>query len=160
VAKVRSGIKADLPAFVSLRGSSVGLEPGYLGIAHSAFVPRGLAYRDLRLAEGATETQLQERKDLLTGFDTLRRDLDGGGRMAGLDAFQVKAFEMIASGAVRKALDLGREDLRTRERYEGFEPFLTARRLVEAGVSCVTLSFGAWDTHASNFKLLKKQLPK
>jgi uncharacterized protein (DUF1501 family) len=66
---------------------------------------------------------------------------------------------MIASGLVRKALDLKNEDPRTRERYKGVEQFLTARRLVEAGVGCVTLSYGGWDTHDSNFKTLAKQLP-
>ncbi len=34
-----------------------------------------------------------------------------------------------------------------------------ARRLVEAGVGCVTLSIHGWDTHGSNFKILRRQLP-
>ena len=45
------------------------------------------------------------------------------------------------------------------ERYKGVEQFLTARRLVEAGVGCVTLSVGNWDTHGQNFQTLKRQLP-
>jgi uncharacterized protein (DUF1501 family) len=67
---------------------------------------------------------------------------------------------MVASGTVRKALDLTKEDPRTRDRYKGVEQFLTARRLVEAGVGCVTLAIGGWDTHSSNFKTLRKQLPE
>jgi uncharacterized protein (DUF1501 family) len=66
---------------------------------------------------------------------------------------------MIASGTVRKALDLKQEDPKTRDRYKGLDDFLRARRLVEAGVSCVTLSYGGWDTHGSNFKELKRMLP-
>src|SRR5262249_731405 len=46
-----------------------------------------------------------------------------------------------------------------RDRYRGVEQFLTARRLVEAGVGCVTLAYGGWDTHSSNFKTLRNQLP-
>jgi len=65
----------------------------------------------------------------------------------------------VASGAVRQALDLTREPLAVRERYQGVEQFLTARRLVEAGVGCVTMWFGSWDTHSGNFDQLKKQLP-
>ncbi len=61
--------------------------------------------------------------------------------MKGMDAFTGRAFDMVASGAVRKALDLTSEDPRTRDRYKGVEQFLTARRLVEAGVGCVTLSY-------------------
>ncbi|MFM7150078.1 MAG: DUF1501 domain-containing protein, partial [Gemmataceae bacterium] len=65
-----------------------------------------------------------------------------------------------ASGKVRNALDLQKEDPRSRDRYKGVEQFLTARRLVESGVGCVTLSIGGWDTHSSNFKTLQKQLPE
>ena len=66
---------------------------------------------------------------------------------------------MIASGATRQALDLSREDPRTRDRYRGVEQFLTARRLIEAGVGCVTLAYGGWDTHSENFITLRRQLP-
>jgi uncharacterized protein (DUF1501 family) len=67
---------------------------------------------------------------------------------------------MVASGATRRALDLNQEDPRTRDRYRGIEPFLTARRLVEAGVGCVTLAYGGWDTHERNFETLRRQLPE
>jgi uncharacterized protein (DUF1501 family) len=80
--------------------------------------------------------------------------------MAGLDAFTTRAFDMIASGNVHKALDLKNEDPRLLDRYKGVEKFLRARRLIEAGVGCVTLDFGGWDTHSANFKTLKKQLPE
>jgi uncharacterized protein (DUF1501 family) len=67
---------------------------------------------------------------------------------------------MVASGTVRRALDLTNEDPRTRDRYRGVEQFLTARRLVEAGVGCVTLGYGGWDTHTDNFTTLRRQLPE
>jgi uncharacterized protein (DUF1501 family) len=38
------------------------------------------------------------------------------------------------------------------------DQFLMARRLVEAGVRCVTLSFGSWDRHGANFTRLPEQL--
>src|SRR5207248_6524971 len=91
--------------------------------------------------------------------DSLRRDIDQTGTMKGIDAFTARAFDMVASGTVRRALDLSREEPRTRDRYKGAEQFLTARRLIEAGVGCVTLAIGGWDTHSSNFKTLKQQLP-
>src|SRR5581483_7257008 len=103
--------------------------------------------------------RIEDRKTLLSTFDDLRRDIDASGTMKGIDAFTARAFDMVASGAVRNALDLKREELRTRERYKGVENFLTARRLVEAGVGCVTLAYGGWDTHSGNFKTLKRQLP-
>jgi uncharacterized protein (DUF1501 family) len=92
-------------------------------------------------------------------MDDVRREVDGSGTMAGIDSFNQRAIEMVTSGSVRQALDLNKEDPKLRERYKGVEQFLTARRLVQAGVGCVTLSYGGWDTHGDNFKQLKKQLP-
>jgi uncharacterized protein (DUF1501 family) len=101
-----------------------------------------------------------DRKGLLEAIDTARRDVDASGTMKGMDSFTTKAFDMVASGTVRKALDLSKEEPKARERFKGVEQFLTARRLVEAGVGCVTLSIGSWDTHGQNFTTLKRQLPQ
>ena len=160
VSKVRGGSSAAVPPFVSLRGMSTGTEPGYLGVAHRPFNPSGPGVQDLRLANGVQEARLEERKSLLKGLDDVRRDLDATGTMAGLDNFTVRAFDMVASGAVRTALDLSKEPTHSRERYKGVEQFLTARRLIEVGVGCVTLAIGGWDTHGNNFVSLKKQLPQ
>ncbi|HKB04497.1 MAG TPA: DUF1501 domain-containing protein [Gemmataceae bacterium] len=159
LSKLRGG-QSDIPPFVSLRGMSIGNEPGYLGVAHRAFSPDGPGLNNLKMRGGFTASAMDDRKDLLTSFDTVRRDIDKGSTMAGLDAFTGRAFDMIASGAVHKALDLKKEDPKTLDRYKGIDQFLKARRLVEAGVGCVTLSYGGWDTHNSNFKQLKKQLPE
>ncbi|MCE9529961.1 MAG: DUF1501 domain-containing protein [Planctomycetes bacterium] len=161
VSKIRgTGEGESVPPFVSLRGMSRGTEPGYLGIAHRPFTPSGQGQANLKLASGVTTERLNERKDLLTGMDDLRRDIDASGTMAGLDSFNQRAIEMVTSGTVRNALDLQKVDSKTRERYKGVESFLSARRLIEAGVGCVTLSIGGWDTHSNNFSSLKKQLPQ
>ncbi len=160
VSKLRTGDASDMTPFVSLRGMSRGTEPGYLGIAHRPFTPNGEGARNLRYASGVNAERTEDRKSLLSAFDDVRRDIDASGTMRGLDSFNARAFDMVASGSVRKALDLNREDPRTRNRYKGVEQFLTARRLVEAGVGCVTLSIGGWDTHSGNFKTLRRQLPE
>jgi uncharacterized protein (DUF1501 family) len=158
ISKTRSG-QNDVPPFVSLRGMSMGTEPGYLGVSHRPFTADGPGLQNLRLAGGLTADKMDDRKDLLGRFDTTRREIDASGTMRGMDAFSGRALDMIASGVVRQALDLKQEDPRSRDRYKGVEQFLTARRLVEAGVGCVTLSYGGWDTHSGNFKELKRQLP-
>jgi hypothetical protein len=160
MSKVRGGTANDIPPFVSLRGMSRGTEPGFLGVAHRPFTPDGQGFRNLTLAGGVDATRMDDRKTLLTSFDTVRREIDSTGTMKGIDSFNARAFDMVASGAVRRALDLTREDPRSRDRYKGIEQFLTARRLVEAGIGCVTLSIGGWDTHGSNFKTLRRQLPQ
>jgi hypothetical protein len=158
VSKVR-GSANDIPPYVSLRGMSIGTEPGFLGIAHRPFTPSGPGMENLRLANGVDGARVEDRKALLSSFDDIRRDIDATGTMKGQDAFTTRAFDMVASGVVRKALDLTKEEPRSRDRYKGAEQFLTARRLIEAGVGCVTLAIGGWDTHGANFKTLRQQLP-
>jgi hypothetical protein len=160
VSKLRGAAAGDIPPFVSLRGMTVGTEPGYLGVGHRPFTLDGQGVRNLRLPGGVNGERMDDRKSLLAGFDDVRREIDATGTMRGLDSFATRAFDMVASGAVRKALDLTREEPRTRDRYKGVEQFLTARRLIEAGVGCVTLSTGSWDTHSGNFKTLRRQLPQ
>jgi Protein of unknown function (DUF1501) len=170
VSRVRGNRRAGVPPFVSLRGVPLytnpnrdpGCEPGYLGVAHRPFSPRGEALANLGLPGGVTMDRLADRRGLLHSFDQVRRDIDASGTMQGLDAFTASAFDMVASGAVRRALDLSLEEPRVRDRYRGVEQFLTARRLVEAGVSCVTLlsnaDWGRWDTHFNNFRILRDEL--
>ena len=159
MSKLRGNANNDIPPYVSLRGMSPGTEPGFLGVAHRPFTPDGPGLSNLHLPGGVNGERVEDRKALLTSFDNIRRDIDATGTMKGIDTFTARAFDMVASGTVRKALDLSREDPRSKDRYKGVEQFLTARRLIEAGVGCVTLSYGGWDTHSSNFKQLKTQLP-
>jgi Protein of unknown function (DUF1501) len=160
LSKLRGEYSNDVPPFVSLRGMSKGTEPGYLGVSHRPFTPSGPGLDNLKLANGVSFGRMGDRRALLAKFDDVRREIDDSGVMDGLDAFSQRAFDMVGSGAVHKALDLKREDPKTRDRYKGCEQFLTARRLIEAGVGCVTLSIGGWDTHTDNFKTLRKQLPE
>ncbi len=160
VSRLRGDTQTDIPSFVSLRGQTVGCEPGYLGVANRAFTPDGFGLSNLALSGGITMDRTNDRRSLLNHFDTVRRDIDSTGTMRGLDAFAGRAFDMIASGATRRALDLNQETPRVRDRYRGIEQFLTARRLIEAGVGCVTLGYGGWDTHSENFIQLRRQLPE
>ncbi len=159
VSKLRSQDTNPVPPFVSLRGMSRGTEPGYLGVAHRPFTPSGPGNANLRMANGVTEQRIDDRRTLLDSFDDTRREIDATGTMTGIDSYTERAFELVTSGVTRNALDLKKEDPKTLERYKGVEQFLTARRLIEAGVGFVTLSYGGWDTHGNNFTQLKKQLP-
>ncbi len=160
MSRLRGNANADIPPFVSLRGMSIGCEPGYLGVAHRAFQPSGAGMANLTFPAGVNTERSGDRRDLLERFDTTRREIDQTGSMRGMDAFTQRAFDMVASGSTRRALDLSAEDMRTRDRYRGIEQFLTARRLVESGVGCVTLAYGGWDTHERNFETLRRQLPE
>jgi hypothetical protein len=168
LSKLQGPVDRAVPPFVGFAPNSGiggnGGEPGFLGAGHAPFRPvvgNGLA--DMKL-KGISLSQLADRRSLLTSFDRFRRDLDVRGMVAGMDAFEQRAFDVLTSSKLVEALDLGKEDPRLRDRYGRGDPghhpayapyymdqFLMARRLVEVGVRCVTVAFGLWDTHSDNF---------
>jgi hypothetical protein len=142
--------------------------PGFLGLEHSALNPNGPMMPDMVL-NGVTLDRLADRRRLLAGLDRFRRGVD---TMKGVDSLHQKAFDLLTSSKLVTALDVTKEDPKVRALYgKGLDQpqgdaspmihdqFLAARRLVEAGVRCVTLSYGFWDWHGGNFVNLKKHLP-
>lgn len=143
----------------------------FLGFGHTPFNPLGDIKDDMVL-NGITTDRLADRKTLLTSLDGFRRSVDSSGAIDGLDSFQERAFDILTSGRLLGALDISSEDPKVRERYgkgtdkeQGDaaprlnEQFLLARRLVEAGVRVVTLSYSFWDWHGQNFKIAKQNFP-
>jgi hypothetical protein len=163
VARLHGANNGSAPTFVDLTGHT---RHGFLGSVYGAFRPDGEGRANLTL-NGVTTGRLDDRQNLLTGLDRLKREADASGSMKAMDAFAQRAVSVITSGEVARALDLSQEDPRLRERYlsGGNSPhhendrFLAARRLISAGVRCVSLAWGGWDTHGNNFGHLKMQLP-
>ena len=151
---------SEVPAYVSTFDYSYG-EAHYTGPANQPFFPNDRGLDNLRLSRDLTVDRLDDRRQLLGQLDQLRRDADRSGTFDGMDAFTRQAVEMVTSAKARDAFDLNKEGDATRERYGKYaESFLLARRLVEAGVSVVTVKVGDWDTHEKNFIDHRDQLPK
>jgi uncharacterized protein (DUF1501 family) len=125
----------------------------------------------LALTQGLTAGRLGDRVGLLRELDTIRRDVDNSGSMAALDKFTQLSLGILTSGKFAEALDLEKEDPKVLARYtprivmpamretmespKCAQKFLLARRLVEAGVRCVSLSIGDFDTHEDNFTRMR-----
>jgi hypothetical protein len=169
ISRFRGGDR-KVPSYVSLEyaeGTSSYENPQYVGAAHRPLhIAGGAGVRNLGLLNGISRARLDDRRGLLTSFDTLRRDLDTHRESQNIDAYTARAFDIITSPKVRDAFDLSREPEKVRERYGhkdakftyvGKEPdsfwyghnFLLARRLVEAGVPVVTMRTGLWDHHGN-----------
>jgi Protein of unknown function (DUF1501) len=174
IAKVKGQVDPSVPAFVGLAASTQHRpwsdpgQVGFLGPACAAFKPDGEGLANMRL-NGISTDRLDDRRQLLAGFDQMRRDLDSAGVVDSVDASQRRALDVLTSSKLLEALDVSREPVRVRERYGDGKPYnfqfdgaptvndqlLLARRLVEAGVRCVTLTFGRWDSHGQNFNLVR-----
>jgi hypothetical protein len=164
--KERGPRRAGLPAYVAVPQAPKSTAAAYLGVAYNPFSvgaepnSNNFSVRNLTLPNGISLSRLENRRELLKTVDVLRREADQTGLMDGLDAFTRKAFEMVTSPAAQKAFDIQQEEVKLRERYGRTnigQNFLMARRLVESGVTFVTVNAGGWDTHANNFEALKKQ---
>jgi hypothetical protein len=168
--------RKGMPPHVSLRGiQSYPEVPWYLGKGYDPFCPpldsAGLPLLNkmsLTLNKDMPMERLGNRLDLLRSFDDIRRDLDTTGVLKGIDAYTAQAVDMITSPRVRDAFDFMREPEKVRARYTEERSavnraiamrFLIARRLVEAGVSVVSLDVFSWDTHSDNFPICRRQLP-
>jgi len=177
LSKLSGPRRPGMPAFVGLSPKCGHApwgdngQPGFLGQAHSPFMPHGDGREDMTF-NGITLDRLGDRKATLAAFDRFRSDLDRGGMMDGFDAFSQQAFGILTSSQLADAFNLEQEDRAIRDRYGYGEDkmqddgstrlltnFLLARRLIEAGVRCVTLSFSRWDWHGDNFGQGRRDFP-
>ena len=109
-----------------------------------------------------TVSRLENRRELLQHFDTLRREADNTGMASAMDRFDQQAFEFVTGARARKAFDINAEDPKLRDRYGRHswgQSTLLARRLVEAGSTFVTCHFGGWDHHWSLKGGMENNLP-
>jgi len=173
-ARLQGPVSPAVPPFVGMAEPCKHLpwsdpgSAGFLGHAYAPFKPGGPDVENMTL-NGVTVDRLDDRKRLLRSFDQLRRDADASGSIGGADAATSLAFDVLTSSKLVEALDLSKEDPRLRARYGDGMPYLhqydgaptvnqqllVARRLVEAGVRVVTLSYGRWDSHFKNFDLIR-----
>lgn len=160
VAKHHGANHPGMPAHVvlNLKDRSHVAWGGWLGQQYDPF--RGENVQQLfQLPRGLTLDRLRERRSLVQQMDQLRRDLDAGGALEATDRFAQQAFDLVAGSRAQEAFDLAREPARIVERYGSHDwcrQALLARRLVQAGVSFVTIDLsnhgasGTWDTHGDN----------
>ncbi|MDA1014429.1 MAG: DUF1501 domain-containing protein, partial [Planctomycetota bacterium] len=170
VARARGARTEHMPAYVTVpKSEAFGYQGAvYLGKAYNPFEvgadPNSKNFKvpNLALPQGLSLDSVDHRKRLLKQFDTFRRDADKSGVLEGLDTFKRQAMEMVSGTHVREAFDLGQEDPKLRDRYgrhQYGQSALLARRLVEAGTTCVTINTGYWDHHNDIENGLEQHLP-
>lgn len=178
VAKLRGSSAPGVPPYVCVPEdyrSHMGFYQAatYLGSKYNAVNAGGdpLAgkYRppEFQLPAGVNLERFAGRRELLNVFDATRREAEVSGVLGAMNETQQQAFDLIAGSRAREIFDLSRESEAMRDRYgrHGWgQATLMARRLVEAGVTFVTVNLYEkdvdwWDDHYVLEKNLKKRLP-
>jgi hypothetical protein len=168
VAKLRGPNSPSLPAYVAVPSIMRNGQAAYLGQEFNPFEmisdPNDPKFkiRNLQLTNGISLERINGRRELLSTLDAQERleDLDGASKA--VDGFARQAFELVHGSKAREAFDIGREPGPIRDRYGRNtvgQSMLLARRLVEAGVTCVTVRCTGWDDHKNMYPGLKGRAP-
>lgn len=141
---------------------------GYLSSAYGPFslgsdpASKNFSVRDLSLPPGVSRKQFGRRRSILNTVDQHFASLEYSDKLDAMDSFYQRAYGLISSKHARQAFDISAEDPELRDRYGRNRPgqrMLMARRLVEAGVRFVSLTYGGWDNHRALADRMSDKLP-
>lgn len=164
------GSRNDMPPYVCIPNMpSQFAGTGYLGSAYGAFTlgadpaSREFKVRDLSLPSGIDEKRFAQRREMRAAVDAHFSSLEKSDALDGMDSFYQRAYAMISSEKARAAFSIKDEPDKLREEYgmnAAGQRMLMARRLVEAGVRFVSLTYGGWDHHDNIRNAITGQLPR
>ncbi|HJT77616.1 MAG TPA: DUF1501 domain-containing protein [Gemmataceae bacterium] len=173
-----------LPGFIGIGGTAQRIGPGFLGSLYSPFTvqnpgqpPQNIRPPDTLGSGAAAEARMRRRQRLFyavedsftdslyphlppskEGKATEARKALGDAALSHETIYQ-KAFDLTVS-KLRTIFEVSNEPKKVIDSYGGMgNQFgmgcLLARKLVEAGVTCVEVDLGGWDNHANVFGALK-----
>jgi hypothetical protein len=141
---------------------------GYLSSAYGPFslggdpANKGFSVRDLNMHSSLTPERFDRRRNILSAVDEHFRTLEKSDALTAMDSFYQAAYSLVSSKEAREAFNLSAEPEAIRNEYgqnTAGQRMLMARRMVEAGVRLVSLTYGGWDMHAGIANGIKKQVP-
>jgi hypothetical protein len=170
-----------LPWYLQFGGQDkriAGQTGGRMGELHNPFLVNGdpseqdFRVQGIQLAEDMPVDRVMARRELLRQLEaSLPASLNGEPTVDHFSRHVDTAFSMLGDVRANDAFQLDNEPAKTRERYgesKFGQSLLLARRLVEIGVSLVTVNWDDetrnekqspfWDTHHENFPALKTRL--
>lgn len=166
------GKRGELPPYIAIPNKNAySGGTGYLSSAYGPFEtsadPGQSNYRvqDFSIPEGVSLERFDRRRTARQIIEQRIRQLDADpGILETMDDFHRQAYTMLTSATAQGAFSLAEESEATRKLYgsdvvgllgpdnryhpKGLaERLIVARRLVEAGVRFVTVTYGSWDCH-------------
>ena len=161
------GNRNNLPAYVLVPNQFAPENgTGYLSTKYGAFSlgsnpeDPGFAVKDLNSPKDINDKSFDRRRSLLGAVDehfkTRESHVDA---IKAMDSFYNDAYAMMSSTQARESFDLSKESDVVKDAYgrnAAGQRLLLSRRLIEAGVRMVTVTYGGWDHH-SNLKQAYEQ---
>ena len=141
---------------------------GYLSSSYAGFslgsdpADKNFQVRDLSLPGGVDGGRFDKRRRMLDVVNGYFREKEKSDSLDALDTFYDRAYSLISSQQAREAFDMAKEPDAIKDEYgrnQAGMRMLLARRLVEAGVRFVTLTYGGWDMHDNIQNGIKNQVP-
>ena len=141
---------------------------GYLSSSYAGFslgsdpADKNFRVKDLGLPGGVDGTRFEKRRRMLDVVNGYFREKEKSDSLDALDTFYDRAYSLISSQQAREAFDMAKEPDAIKDEYgrnQAGMRMLLARRLVEAGVRFVTLTYGGWDMHDNIQNGMKSQAP-
>ena len=165
------GVRDGMPAYMSMPQVSRSGGPNFLGGKHAPFVingnpnDKGFQVRDVVLPPEISEGRAASRRELRASLDRMKRYTDklAEDPAVSFDQYYQQGIDLVLSPQAQAAFDIHREDEKVREAYgrnDFGQRLLLARRLVEVGVSWVTVYYGGWDHHTKIFEAFKGEHAK
>jgi hypothetical protein len=142
---------------------------GYLSSAFSPFslgsdpATKGFKVRDLSLPNGIDDSRFTTRRNILGAVNDYFAKKEKSDELQAMDTFYDRAYSLISSPEAREAFNIEAEPAALRDEYgrnTAGSRMLLARRLVQAGVRMVNLTYGGWDMHGQIVAGFKNQMPQ
>ena len=163
------GPRKNLPPYVCIPNQPNEFAgTGYLSSSFAPFslgsdpAAAGFKVQDLNLPGGIDDSRFTTRRNVLDRVNDHFLSKEKADNLDALNSFYDRAFSLISSPSAREAFNIAAEEGGLRDRYgrnQAGQRMLMARRLVEAGVRFVTLTYGGWDMHDGIEKGIKNQVP-
>jgi uncharacterized protein (DUF1501 family) len=152
------GPRNNLPPYVCVPSMPTNFAgSGYLSSRYAPFslgadpANGNFSVQDLSLPGGVDDKRFSSRKNILETVNDHFAAKEKSDNISAMDTFYQQAYAMISSAKAKEAFNINAEPAPLRDQYgrnAAGQRFLMARRLVEAGVRYVTLTYGGWDMHS------------
>ena len=163
------GPRNNLPPYVAIpKVANEFASCGYLSSSYGPFslgadpANSGFKVQDLNLASGVDLGRFDRRRSALEAVNAHFASKQKADSVTAMDTFYERAYSLISSDKAREAFNIEAEDAKMRDRYgrnQAGQRLLMARRLVEAGVRFVSLTYGGWDMHNNITSGFRNSMP-